>query len=64
MADLVGITRHTVALAFDFGDGFSNKVFPINALLLIAFFFTVESYPKWIAWTWLWRRQSISGRFS
>ncbi|WP_083819889.1 hypothetical protein [Gracilinema caldarium] len=46
------ITRQTTVLAFDFGDGFSNMLFPTNALLLIALSFTVVSYPKWIAWTW------------
>ena len=52
LADLVGITRQTAVLAFDFGDGFSNMFFPTNALLLIALSFTVISYPKWLAWTW------------
>lgn len=52
LADLVGITRQTAILAFDFGDGFSNMVYPSNALLLIALGFTVVSYPKWIRWTW------------
>jgi len=51
LADLVGITRQTAVLAFDFGDGFSNMVFPTNALLLIALSFTTVSYPKWIRWT-------------
>ena len=51
LADLVGITRQTAVLAFDFGDGFSNMIFPTNALLLIALSFTVVSYPRWIAWT-------------
>ncbi len=52
LADLVGITRQTAVLAFDFGDGFSNMVFPTNALLLIALSFTVVGYTKWIRWTW------------
>ncbi len=51
LADLVGITRQTAVLAFDFGDGFSNMVFPSNALLLIALSFTVVSYPQWIRYT-------------
>lgn len=51
LADLVGITRQTAVLAFDFGDGFSNMFYPTNALLLIALSFTVVGYPKWIAWT-------------
>jgi uncharacterized ion transporter superfamily protein YfcC len=52
LADLVGITRQTAVLAFDFGDGFSNLFFPTNALLLIALSFSVVSYTKWIRWTW------------
>jgi uncharacterized ion transporter superfamily protein YfcC len=52
LADLVGITRQTAVLAFDFGDGFSNMIFPTNALLLIALSFSVAGYPKWMAWTW------------
>jgi uncharacterized ion transporter superfamily protein YfcC len=51
LADLVGITRQTAVLAFGFGDGFSNMIFPTNALLLIALSFTVVSYPKWMVWT-------------
>ncbi len=51
LADLVHITRQTAVLAFDFGDGFSNMIYPSNALLLIALGFTVVSYPKWIRWT-------------
>ncbi|HUX12734.1 MAG TPA: hypothetical protein VMW87_06875 [Spirochaetia bacterium] len=51
LADLVGITRQTAVLAFDFGDGFSNMIFPTNALLLIALSFTVVSYPRWMGWT-------------
>ena len=53
LADLVGITRQTAVLAFNFGDGFSNVIFPTNALLLIALSLTVVSYTKWLRWTWL-----------
>ncbi|MCL2719945.1 MAG: hypothetical protein FWD47_01220 [Treponema sp.] len=52
LADLVGITRQTAVLAFNFGDGFSNVIYPTNALLLIALSFTVVNYAKWIRWTW------------
>jgi len=51
LSDLVGITRQTTVLAFDFGDGFSNMLYSSNALLLVALGFTVVSYPKWIRWT-------------
>ncbi len=52
LADLVGLTRQTVVLAFDLGDGFSNMIFPTNALLLIGLGFTVVTYPRWLRWTW------------
>jgi len=52
LADLVGLTRQTVVLAFDLGDGFSNIVFPTNALLLVGLGFSVVTYTKWIRWTW------------
>jgi uncharacterized ion transporter superfamily protein YfcC len=51
LADLVGITRQTAVLAFGFGDGFSNMMYPSNALLIIALGFTVVSYPRWMRWT-------------
>lgn len=51
LADLVGITRQTAVLAFDFGDGFSNMLYPSNALLLIGLSFTTVSFPRWIRWT-------------
>lgn len=51
LADLVGITRQTAVLSFGFGDGFSNMVYPTNALLIIGLSFTTVSYPKWIRWT-------------
>ncbi len=50
LSDIVGITRQTAILAFDFGDGFSNLLYPSNALLLIGLSFTVVSYPKWFRW--------------
>ena len=51
LSDLVGITRQTAVLAFDFGDGFSNMLFPTNALLLIGLGLTTVTYPRWIRWT-------------
>ena len=51
LADLVGVTRQTAVLAFGFGDGFSNMLYPSNALLIIALGFSVVSYPRWIKWT-------------
>ncbi len=52
LADLVGITRQTAVLAFCFGDGFSNVIYPTNPVLLICLGMTVVSYGKWFKWTW------------
>ena len=52
LADMVGITRQTAVLAFDFGDGFSNMIYPTNPVLLIALSFSVVGYTKWMRWTW------------
>jgi len=51
LTDMVGITRQTAVLAFCFGDGFSNLLFPTNPTLMIALGLTVVSYPKWIRWS-------------
>lgn len=50
LADLVGVTRQVAVLAFAFGDGFSNVLYPTNPILLIALGLTVVSYPKWFRW--------------
>lgn len=52
LSDLVGITRQTSILAFCFGDGFSNILYPTNPVLLICLGLTVVSYPRWIRWTY------------
>ena len=50
LVDLVGVTRQTAVLAFAFGDGFSNVLFPTNAVLLIALGLAGVSYIKWFKW--------------
>ncbi|HPF87880.1 MAG TPA: hypothetical protein PK537_07475 [Candidatus Limiplasma sp.] len=41
----------TSVLAFSFGDGFSNMIYPTNPVLLICLGLTVVSYTKWMKWT-------------
>jgi uncharacterized ion transporter superfamily protein YfcC len=48
---LLGLTRQTIVLSYAFGDGFTNMVYPTNAVLLISLGLTVVSYPTWIRWT-------------
>lgn len=57
LADLVGVNRQIAVSAYCFGDGFSNLVYPTNALLLITLSLTVVPYTKWVKWLlklWLW----------
>jgi uncharacterized ion transporter superfamily protein YfcC len=51
LAELVGLTKQVAVLAFCFGDGFTNLLYPTNALLMITLGLTVVSYPKWFKWT-------------
>ncbi len=47
LADLTGIGRQTAVLAFMFGDGYSNLLYPTNALLLICLAITGISWGQW-----------------
>lgn len=54
LAEIVGITRQCAVQAFCFGDGFSNMLYPTNAVLLISLGLSGISYTKWFKWTiWL-----------
>lgn len=57
LADLVEVNRQIAVSAYCFGDGFSNLVYPTNALLLITLSLTVVPYHKWLKWVlrlWPW----------
>ena len=51
LSDLIGVTRQNSVLAFCFGDGFSNMIYPTNPVLLICLGLTVINFPKWFKWT-------------
>jgi uncharacterized ion transporter superfamily protein YfcC len=51
LADLIGVTRQTTVLAYCFGDGFSNLVYPTNPVLLICLGLTTVSYTRWLKWS-------------
>jgi uncharacterized ion transporter superfamily protein YfcC len=48
---LIGISKELSILAFLFGDGFTNVIFPTNAVLLIALGVAKVPYQKWFRWT-------------
>lgn len=51
LVDAIGIHHQTAVLAFAYGDGFSNVIFPTNPVLLIALGLTTVSYIKWFKWS-------------
>jgi len=52
LADLTGLTRQIAVQAFAFGDGFSNMLYPTNAVLLISLGLAGMSWGQWIRRTW------------
>lgn len=52
IAQLCNIPTQLCILAFAFGDGFSNVLYPTNAVLLISLGLTGVSYGKWLKWSW------------
>ena len=48
LGDLIGVSRQTVVLAFQFGDGFSNLLWPTNPMLLIALGLAGIGYKDWL----------------
>ncbi len=50
LADLIGMNRQMMVLAFAFGDGFSNVLYPTNAVLLIGLGLANINYTTWFKW--------------
>lgn len=48
LADLVGVSRQTAVLAFQFGDGFSNMLWP--TMVLASLGIANVPYTKWLKW--------------
>ncbi|MCX8058577.1 MAG: AbgT family transporter [Spirochaetes bacterium] len=47
LSDITGISRQIIVLAFQFGDGFSNVIYPTNPVLIIGLAISGVSYLKW-----------------
>ncbi len=52
LADMVGITRQTTILAFNFGDGFSNYILPTSTALMGILGASNIPYDKWMKFMW------------
>ena len=48
LADLIGITRHTMVLAFQLGGSWMNMVIPTDPVTIAAIGFARIAYPKWL----------------
>ena len=48
LCDIIGISRQIGVLAFKFGDGFSNSIYPSSSGLLIYLAATGIPYSKWL----------------
>lgn len=49
---ILGISKELSILAFVFGDGYTNVIFPTNGVLLIGLSIANVSYGKWFKWTY------------
>jgi uncharacterized ion transporter superfamily protein YfcC len=50
LADLVGVTRQTAVLAYQFGDGFTNMIIPTNPVLLAVLGAARIPWAVWARW--------------
>jgi uncharacterized ion transporter superfamily protein YfcC len=50
LSDLVGVSRQTAVLAFQFGDGFSNMIIPTSAVTMGVLTLADIPWEKWARW--------------
>jgi uncharacterized ion transporter superfamily protein YfcC len=52
LADLVGVTRQTTVLAYQFGDGFSNVFTPTQGYFMAGLALIGVSWERWVRFMW------------
>jgi uncharacterized ion transporter superfamily protein YfcC len=52
LSDLLGISRQTAVLAFQFGDGLSNLIIPTSGVTMGVLAIAKVPYPVWVKWFW------------
>lgn len=52
LADILGVSRQTAVLAFQYGDGLSNSLWPTSGILLAGLSIPGIPYDKWLKWVW------------
>lgn len=51
-ADMIGVSRQAVVLAFQFGDGFTNMITPTSGVLIAVLGMAKIPYAKWVKFVW------------
>jgi uncharacterized ion transporter superfamily protein YfcC len=52
LSDLLGITRQTAVLAYQFGDGVTNLIIPTSGLLMAILGVAKVPYDRWVSFIW------------
>jgi uncharacterized ion transporter superfamily protein YfcC len=50
LSDLIGVTRQTAVLAFQFGDGFSNMIIPTSGVTMAVLGLANIPWERWAKW--------------
>jgi uncharacterized ion transporter superfamily protein YfcC len=50
LADVVGISRQTAVLAYQFGDGFNNLIIPTSCVTIAVLAVAKVKWEKWLRW--------------
>jgi uncharacterized ion transporter superfamily protein YfcC len=50
LADMIGVTRQVAVQSFQFGDGFSNSIFPTSGPLMASLAVAGVPWIKWAKW--------------
>lgn len=50
LADMIGVTRQVAVQAFQFGDGFTNSIFPTSGVLMASLAVAGVSWVRWARW--------------
>ena len=51
-SDLIGVSRQTTVMAFQFGDGFTNMITPTSGVLIAALGVARIPWEKWVRFIW------------
>lgn len=52
LADIIGMTRQSAVLAFQFGDGFTNMITPTAGFMMAGLALGGVKYNKWVKFIW------------